>query len=170
MKIKNYSFLLTAGLFLSSCATIVSKSSYPISINSTPSDAKISITDKKGIEIYTGQTPANLKLKSGSGFFSKARYQVKFEKAGYADKTVPVEFKLNGWYFGNIVFGGFIGLLIVDPATGAMYRLETEYLNETLQSTDAVAKAGTEQQHELKLLDLNTVPADWKDHLVLVSR
>ena len=27
---------------------------------------------------------------------------------------------MNGWYIGNILFGGLIGFLIVDPLTGAM--------------------------------------------------
>ena len=152
-------------LIMTSCASIVSKSSWPVTINSSPSEAKISIKDKKGIEIYTGTTPATLKLKSGSGFFSKARYQVTFEKVGFDKKVVPVEFKLNGWYFGNIIFGGPLGLLIIDPATGAMFKLETEFLNETL--TKSVATADTK---ELKLLDINKIPTEWKNHLILVSK
>ena len=83
MKNRVLAFVVASTLLLNSCASIVSKSNYPISINSTPSDAKISITNKKGIEIYKGTTPANLKLKSGAGFFSKASYQVKFEKNGF---------------------------------------------------------------------------------------
>ena len=27
----------------------------------------------------------------------------------------------NGWYIGNILFGGLIGMIIVDPATGDMW-------------------------------------------------
>src|SRR6056297_2377765 len=135
-------FLATTFLF-SSCASIVSKGSYPISINSAPSEAKIVIKDKKGIEIFSGQTPATLKLKAGSGFFGKARYQVNFSKTGYDTKTVPIDFKLDGWYFGNLLLGGLIGMLIVDPATGAMYKLETEFLNETLiQATASNQKNG----------------------------
>jgi hypothetical protein len=152
-------------LLLTGCASIVSKSSWPITINSTPSEAKISIKDKKGIEIYTGSTPATLKLKSGAGFFSKARYQVTLEKVGFDKKVVPVEFKLNGWYFGNIIFGGPLGLLIIDPATGAMFKLETEFLNETL--TKSTASIDTK---ELKLLDINKIPTEWKNHLILVSK
>ena len=76
MEMKRITSLLLAGvLLLSSCATIVSKRYYPISINSDPPEAKIIVTDKKGIEVYTGNTPSALTLKSG-GFFSKARYQV----------------------------------------------------------------------------------------------
>jgi len=165
MKLKLNLVAVLSIILLSSCASIVSKSSWPITINSTPSEAKISIKDKKGIELYTGNTPATLKLKSGAGFFSKARYQVTFEKVGFDKKVVPVEFTLNGWYFGNILFGGPLGLLIIDPATGAMFKLETEFLNETL--TKSVANVETK---ELKLLDINNIPAEWKKHLILVSK
>jgi hypothetical protein len=166
MKNRITSLLLIGIIFLfSSCASIVSKSSYPISINSTPSEAKIIITDKKGIEVYSGNTPATMKLKAGSGFFGKAHYQVKFEKDGYDTKTVPVHFKLDGWYFGNIVFGGLIGMLIVDPATGAMYKLDTEFLNETLIKTTASIDS-----QELKIFGINEIPSGWKEHLVLLDK
>lgn len=148
-------------LLTTSCASIVSKSSWPIMISSNPSEAKITITDKKGVDIYTGFTPTTLKLKSGSGFFGKARYQVKLEKEGFQTKIVPIEFKLNGWYFGNILFGGFIGLLIVDPATGAMYRLETETINETLQRENTVS-----QVQELRIMDINQLTEEQRKHLV----
>lgn len=158
-------FLAGGILFLSSCASIVSKGKYPISINSTPSQAKIVITNKKGTEIYAGNTPANLKLKAGSGFFGKAHYQVKFTKDGYDSKTVPVNFKLDGWYFGNILIGGLVGMLIVDPATGSMYKLETEFLNETLSKSYAsIDKA------EIKILEINDIPTEWNHHLVIVSK
>lgn len=159
-KIKTASILLSSSILFTSCASIVSKSSYPISINSAPSEAQIVIKDKKGIEIFSGQTPATLKLKSGSGFFGKARYQVTFNKSGYQTKTVPVEFKLNGWYFGNLLFGGVLGMLIIDPATGAMYKIETEFLNETLLPTKTTASK------ELRVYNLDEIPTEWKKHLV----
>jgi len=167
MKNKITSLLLLSGfIFLfSSCASIVSKSVYPISINSTPSGAKIIITDKKGNEVYVGNTPATVKLQAGSGFFSKAHYQVKFIKESYETKTVPVNFKLDGWYFGNIIFGGLIGMLIVDPATGAMYKLDTKFLNETLSKPSASL-----DNKELKIYTINEIPSDWKNHLVLVNK
>jgi hypothetical protein len=162
--LKMMAIFIASTFLFSSCASIVSKSSYTISINSVPSEAKIVIKDKKDIEIFSGQTPATLKLKAGSGFFGKGRYQVTYTKNGYDTKTVPVEFKLDGWYFGNILLGGLIGMLIIDPATGAMYKLETEFLNETLvQSTASV------QKEELKVYALNEIPTEWKNHLVEVS-
>ncbi len=165
MNLKLKFLVVSSIIIMTGCASIVSKSSWPITINSSPSEAKISITDKKGIEIYTGSTPATLKLKSGAGFFSKARYQVTFQKTGYDKKVVPVEFKLNGWYFGNILIGGPLGLLIIDPVTGAMFKLDTEFLNETL--TKSVTSVDAK---EIKLLDINKIPMEWHNHLVLVSK
>ena len=106
-----------------------------------------------------------MKLKAGSGFFGKARYQVKFEKPGYESRTVPVEFKLDGWYFGNILIGGLIGMLIVDPATGAMYKLETEFLNETLEQP-----TGNIKNDSLNVYAVNEIPDDWKAHLVEITQ
>ena len=162
---KIYFMFLAATFLLSSCASIVSKSRYPISINSTPSEAKITITDKKGIEIFTGSTPATVKLNAGAGFFSKARYQVKFEKDGFQPRTVPIDFKLDGWYFGNILVGGVVGMLIIDPATGAMFKLDTEFLNETLvPNKDSIVMG-----EGLNVLDINDLPASWKAHLVALN-
>ncbi|MCP9234628.1 hypothetical protein [Lewinella sp. JB7] len=151
-------------LFSTSCASIVSKSNYPVVIDSTPSGARITITDKKGVDVYRGNTPATVKLKSGSGFFSKAQYVVNFEMEGYDSGMVPIEYKLDGWYFGNILFGGLIGLLIVDPATGAMYKLDTEFINQTMSRSTAGLL-----REELKVYTLNDIPSDWEPHLVELS-
>ena len=110
MYLKMTAIMMASVFLFSSCASIVSKSTYPLSINSSPSNAKVSITDKKGKEIYLGNTPATVKLKAGAGFFSKAEYQVKFSSPGYDDKIVPITFKLDGWYFGNILIGGLENL------------------------------------------------------------
>jgi len=163
MYLKMTAIMMASVFLFSSCASIVSKSTYPLSINSSPSNAKVSITDKKGKEIYLGNTPATVKLKAGAGFFSRAEYQVKFSSPGYDDKIVPITFKLDGWYFGNILFGGLLGMLIIDPATGAMWKIETEFLNETLSKSTASIDP------EMKIMNINEIPENWKTHLVRVN-
>lgn len=153
---------MTLVFLLSSCASIVSDSTYSLSINSSPSKAKVSITDKKGKEIFLGNTPATVKLKAGSGFFSKAEYQVKFSSTGYDDKIIPITCKLDGWYFGNLLLGGVLGMLIIDPATGAMWKIETAFLNEKLsKSTDSINR-------EIKIMSITEIPENWKTHLARV--
>ena len=81
-------------ILFSSCATIFGKSSYPVSINSNPTGATVSITDKKGKEVYKGVSPATVTLKSGAGYFGKAEYQVKISSTGYAEQIIPINYKL----------------------------------------------------------------------------
>jgi hypothetical protein len=148
----------------SSCATIFGHSSYPVSVNSNPTGATVSVTDKKGKEVYKGASPATITLKSGAGFFSKAEYQVKISSTGYAEQIIPVNYKLNGWYFGNILIGGFLGMLIIDPATGAMWKLDTPPINVTLSKSTASTETPT-----LKIVDLASLPQNMKDKLVRIN-
>lgn len=150
--------------FISGCATIFGHSSYPVSINSNPTGATVSITDKKGKEIYKGASPALVTLKSSAGFFSKAEYQVKINSTGYAEQIIPVNYKLNGWYFGNILIGGVIGMLIIDPATGAMWKLDTPPINVTLSKSTASTEIPA-----LKIIDIATINENMKEHLVRVK-
>ncbi|MTI38441.1 hypothetical protein [Fulvivirga lutimaris] len=151
-------------LIFSSCASIVSKSSYPIVINSKPASATVKITDGKGRSVFQGTTPATLSLKSGQSYFKRASYQVHFSLEGYDDRVVPLNCKIDGWYFGNLIFGGGLGLLIIDPATGAMYKLETDILVETLSKSTASL-----EEKELRILDVNNIPQEWKSHLILLG-
>ena len=126
--IKTVIIMLTALSFVS-CATIVSKSNYPVNITSTPENTKFSIVNKTGKKIYSGVTPTVVNLKSGAGYFKGEQYTLLFKNPD----CIPYEANLNagfdGWYIGNIIFGGLIGMLIVDPLTGSMYRLDDLHVN-----------------------------------------
>lgn len=115
---------LLALVFLMGCATIVSDSAYRTTINSSPEGATATIKDERGLSIHRAQTPFTTTLDAGDGYFSKSRYIVEFEKECYETTQVPVRTSLDGWYWGNILFGGLIGMLIVDPATGSMWKMD----------------------------------------------
>jgi hypothetical protein len=83
----------------------------------------VTLKNKRGIKILKGTIPTVITLPSSSGFFSGADYSLVFEKDGFEPVTVTLSSELNPWYIGNILFGGLIGFLVVDPATGAMFRL-----------------------------------------------
>lgn len=108
---------------LSGCASIVSDSKYPVSIQSDTPDTTVIIKNRRGQQVHTGVAPLQVTLHAGNGFFSKAKYSIDFEKEGYVSSRQPFDATLDGWYFGNIIFGGLIGILFVDPATGAMWKL-----------------------------------------------
>jgi len=164
MRILNKTLLIVLLLpFLSGCASIVSKSNWPFSVDSNPSGAKVVITNKKGTEVYSGRTPAALKLKSGAGFFSKESYTISLSLDGYETRKVNLECKVNGWYFGNLLIGGVIGMLIVDPATGAMYKLDNTGITENL------SRSASATSTSLNILDKNQIPKSWEEHLVKLN-
>lgn len=105
------------------CASIVSKSTWPVTVQSNPTGAKCEIIKENGVKLHTGETPMTLSLEASAGFFSSAKYIINCTKDG-KQATSELSADLNGWYLGNILFGGVIGLLIIDPATGAMWKLE----------------------------------------------
>lgn len=108
---------------LASCASIVSHSSWPVNVTATPPDAEVEITNQAGNVVHKAKAPFTVTLKSGAGFFDGERYTLTATAPGYASTTSVLDTDVNGWYVGNIVFGGIIGFLLVDPATGAMYKL-----------------------------------------------
>jgi len=115
--------VITAIAGLQGCASIVGDSRYPVQVNSAPAGASFEITDKAGQVVHSGNTPSTVTLKSGKGYFSGQTYTLHFKKEGYPDKTIQLNTSVSGWYWGNLLFGGLIGMLIVDPLTGAMYKL-----------------------------------------------
>ena len=156
-------FICVCIFFISSCASIVSKSSWPFSIQTDPPGAKVVITNKKGIEILSKRTPTALLLKSGAAFFSKESYVISLSMDGYETKKINVECKINGWYFGNILIGGIIGMLIVDPATGAMYKLERDGISESL------VKSTTSVTPSLNIISKDQIPHGLEKYLVKVN-
>ena len=110
-------------LCLSSCASIVSQSDYPVMINSSPDGATFVIKNQTGVNIESGVTPKQVTLTTKAGFFDGETYVISFDKAGYKTSFLVLDTELDNWYFGNIFFGGTIGSFIVDPLTGAMWEL-----------------------------------------------
>lgn len=113
-------------LCVSSCASIISQSDYPVTINSSPDGAAFIIKNQAGEEVESGVTPKQVTLTTKVSFFDGETYAISFDKAGYKTAFSVLDTQLDNWYFGNILFGGTIGSFIVDPLTGAMWELPDE--------------------------------------------
>lgn len=158
-----YATTLLGLLALTSCATIFTKSAYPVRFNSDPQGARITITNKAGRIIYTGETPAKVKLKAAAGYMSREEYTIEFAKEGYDSKITYLTANLDGVYFANLLLGGFIGMLIVDPASGAMYKIADKEINEQLKPKQA-------EITDLLIYDIDNLPENLtKEDLVLLQ-
>lgn len=126
---------------LMACATIMKGSDQKISFLSDPLGASVTVYDSTGMLVADGMTPVVIPLKKGDGFFQSARYRIDFESPGYAKKVVWISGSLEGgWYIaGNILVGGLIGWLVVDPLTGAMWNLRPKVVNARLDKSLSAA-------------------------------
>ena len=121
---KILAFILVATIC--SCATIMRDNTQPITINSSPEHVNIKIVDSDGLTVYEGSTPTTVNLKTAkSGYFHPEKYRVYAKKDNYKEAQSTIDYRISNWYlFGNLVFGGLIGWLIVDPISGDMFYLE----------------------------------------------
>lgn len=94
-----------------------------VSIKTNPPGAHVSVADKKGREVASLTTPCVANLKRSSNFLVGASYVATIDKPGYQKQEVAIKPTLNPWYLGNVLIGGLVGILVVDPITGAMFSL-----------------------------------------------
>lgn len=161
--------LATSVFALTACATIVGNPTQVLPIQSTPSDATISIVDESGTEIFKGTTPTTVTLQKSTGsYWGKKSFTVRISKEGYRDQLIPVTASANLWYIaGNAVFGGLIGWFIVDPLNGNMYTLSPEVVNSSLPAKTAHNNKVTDGSISIVLLQ--DVPQDLRGKMQRIN-
>lgn len=115
--------LLASSLLLTSCASIMNGENEKFTVASQPSRATL-IVDGMSV----GETPKQIDLSR------KNDHVLKLDLAGYQPTTIHLERNISGWLFGNIVFGGIIGLA-VDTIDGAMYKLTPQEVSQYASQT-----------------------------------
>lgn len=118
-----------AAMSVSGCATIIKGTSQNVGISSSPEGASVEIFNRRAENVVTAVTPATVRLRRKDG-----PYRVEVSAPGYETQAVEIRRSVGGWYIGgNFLLGGFIGWLIVDPITGAMWTLKPDTLHTNLQ-------------------------------------
>jgi len=99
--------------------------SQQVGINSQPPGATVVVDSQTA-----GTTPVAAKLAR------KRSHRITVTMPGYQQFEMVTTRKTSGWVWGNIVFGGLIGL-IVDASTGGLYDVRPEQVNAQLARTGA---------------------------------
>jgi hypothetical protein len=153
---------ITACFLTTSCASMFSKSQWPVNFTSNPESANVKIEDEMDQKIFEGATPTQYTLESSDGFFSPAKYKVTFSKKGHKDDIKLIKAGFNAWTVVSIAFSGVIGLL-VDAGTGAMYKIKEETITGNLPKKTAFNYV---TQSTIKLSE---VPETLRPYLVKVN-
>ncbi len=137
--------LMAAAITLTTgCASIIGEPTQMVSINSSPDGANIANTDEKGMSVFKGTTPTTVTLQKADGsYFGGKTYALTISKDGFGSQIITIDSSPNGWYIGgNLLFGGLLGWLIVDPLTGSMYTLTPDAINTGLPQQVATSDDG----------------------------
>lgn len=124
-------------LLASGCASIVHGGNRLIAINTEPTGAKATISKLEGPLVSVTTTPCTVSLDPKRGYFKGQSYRLQLELVGYQTSQVELRSEMSGWYWGNIVFGGLIGMLAVDPVTGSMWNIAPDKIEQRLSSSQA---------------------------------
>lgn len=110
--------IIGSAALLSGCASIASGTTQQIAITSSPAGATCDLS-RQGLSIQKLTTPA-------SAFVQKSKYDISVacSKDGFQPTTQVNKSGVEGWVFGNLLFGGIIGLGI-DLASGAQNHYDT---------------------------------------------
>ena len=112
-------------LTLSACATIIHGGSQDVGLASSPTAAKVTVDN-----VPLGNTPLVTKLSR------RDNHIVKFDIDGYAPFEATMTRGVSGWVWGNIVFGGLVGLA-VDAISGGLYKISPEQVQATMEKQGA---------------------------------
>lgn len=115
---------LAIGVLLTGCSLIMLGTKQKIAISSNPTGAKVTVGRRN-----LGETPVIASLAR------RHDHIVKIELAGYKPYELALTKKISGWVFGNIIFGGLIGLF-VDAMTGSMYMITPENISAVLMKSE----------------------------------
>ena len=111
---------------LSGCATIVSGREHQVTVDNHGGATYFSVLDNKNRVIHSGLTPQQVTLKSSAAPFRPAKYHVVYaSQDGAQQYDYQLNARINWWTAGNVVIGGVPGI-IIDAATGAMWRLQPQ--------------------------------------------
>lgn len=118
---------LASFLFTSGCSTIINGDTHKMIVSAEPYESEIILKSSDGVMLAESTGSMNYNLDKGDGYFDGADYKLEVSHAGYETQVITLSSTLDGWYVaGNFLFGGLIGWLIVDPATGAMWTIEAD--------------------------------------------
>ena len=107
-------FVVSVMLSLTGCATIVKGNDQNLAITTDPEGASCSV-QRKGMYIATvNPTPGSFRVDKSS-----AALDLKCTKQGYLNTETQIDSSFQGWFLGNLILGGIVGI-VVDASSGAM--------------------------------------------------
>ena len=144
---------------LAGCASIIHGSRQDVRVTSVPSGAVVRVN----LNNQATTTPGVLTLNR-----KEIGYVLTFEKQGYKPVEVSLRRTVDGWLFGNILFGGLIGL-VIDFASGSSYKLTPDEVSTVLTQMNVSLK-DTKKGDLLVVVDMERLPKQARERIAQRDR
>jgi hypothetical protein len=129
--------ILAAIFFVSGCSTIISGSKQEMSFQTSPEGATVTVNGR-----ILGKAPLTVQLDK------KKDQTVIFSLDGHKPVTMQLTTRLDSWFWGNIVIGGFFGST-TDNVTGAMHEYSpSQYIVNLVPEKTSGLETHTVQSHQ----------------------
>lgn len=135
-KLKKIAAIVLASAALAGCASIISGTSQEVAVNTKPAGAACDLERDGRLIGHIDQTPGSVVVTRRN-----SSILVECTKTGYDDAAGTNENDVEAWVFGNLLFGGLIGLA-VDAFSGAINSYDS---STTVVLNESVARANAER-------------------------
>lgn len=112
--------------------------------------------------VHRGTTPTTVTLLAKKGYMESEEYTVKIMEDGKVVGRSTVRSHIDGWYWVNLLLGGLIGMLVVDPLTGSMWSLDTELTVNKDNLTDTTSR-------RVMITTLGSIPESQRRNLIRLT-
>lgn len=144
MNIKKTLVSIVILITISGCSTIMNGDIVEVPVKTTPSGATLVLNGNSYI------SPAVVLVPRGEGDFN-----LHIEKEGFQPVDILLRESVDGWFWGNFLFGGVVGFAI-DFISGDAFDIKPEFIEETLKGTN-VSKL-SDGSLQFVLVDINKLP------------
>jgi len=122
----SFVLVVVMAFVITGCASIVAGGPSVLNVNTVPKDVKVTIVGLGNGETLSQNTPCIFTLNKNSD------YKVTLEYQGYKSEEMVIRRGINGWFWGNILFGGIVGM-VIDGVTQNMWDHNLHALNIEMQ-------------------------------------
>jgi len=116
------------------CSTFMCGKNQTVPISSRPPGAEVTVFNKYDDVVFKGLTPCDVILPRGDSDNGAGYYKVTVIKTGYEPVQVDLLGRVNRAYLANVM-NGCIGMITLDPYTGAKWTLTPMEVNPYLVVT-----------------------------------
>lgn len=145
--------VVVLALAIGGCASIISGTRKGVIVSTEPSNAEVNIDG------VLGKSPVSMEIKRYGDHVAKATLE------GYNECHYKFEKGFNGWFLGNILLGGLIGMAI-DGISGAVVTIDPDEIKMVLsQDAECIIMVRGPEKNFVNVKDLARIKKEYVEKM-----